>query len=98
MHVDTLEGALIVPTPAVQRGAPGTFVYRVNDERHGVGAAGEARPRRRREDASRGGLKAGDRVVDRRDRQAARRRRIEPSTATRPPPQRPPLRPRRRGR
>ena len=30
MHVDTLPGALIVPTPAVQRGAPGTFVYRVN--------------------------------------------------------------------
>jgi multidrug efflux system membrane fusion protein len=30
MHVDTLAGALIVPTPAVQRGAPGTFVYRVN--------------------------------------------------------------------
>jgi multidrug efflux system membrane fusion protein len=31
--VDTLKGATLVPTAAVQRGAPGTFVYVVNSER-----------------------------------------------------------------
>ncbi len=28
--VDTVRGAVVVPTPAIQRGAPGTFVYLVN--------------------------------------------------------------------
>jgi multidrug efflux system membrane fusion protein len=28
--VDTLHNAVVVPTPAIQRGAPGTFVYLVN--------------------------------------------------------------------
>jgi membrane fusion protein, multidrug efflux system len=32
MHVDTLPDAAVVPTPAVQRGTPGTFVYRVNGD------------------------------------------------------------------
>src|SRR5262249_53980719 len=31
--LDTLKGATIVPSAAVQRGAPGTFVYVVNDDR-----------------------------------------------------------------
>jgi multidrug efflux system membrane fusion protein len=33
MAVETHDDATLVPTPAVQRGAPGTFVYRVNDDR-----------------------------------------------------------------
>jgi multidrug efflux system membrane fusion protein len=32
MAVETHENATLVPSPAVQRGAPGTFVYRVNDD------------------------------------------------------------------
>ncbi len=31
--VDTLKGTTLVPNAAIQRGAPGTFVYVVNDER-----------------------------------------------------------------
>jgi multidrug efflux system membrane fusion protein len=30
MQLDTLKGATVVPTAAIQRGSPGTFVYRVN--------------------------------------------------------------------
>lgn len=33
MAVETHENATLVPTAAIQRGAPGTFVYRVNDDR-----------------------------------------------------------------
>ncbi len=33
MAVETHESATLVPTAAIQRGAPGTFVYRVNDDR-----------------------------------------------------------------
>ncbi|MET0733626.1 MAG: efflux RND transporter periplasmic adaptor subunit, partial [Casimicrobiaceae bacterium] len=32
MLVDTLKGATIVPTAAIQRGSVGAFVYRVNDD------------------------------------------------------------------
>jgi multidrug efflux system membrane fusion protein len=32
MAVETHESATLVPSPAIQRGAPGTFVYRVNDD------------------------------------------------------------------
>jgi multidrug efflux system membrane fusion protein len=32
MQLDTLHGVTVVPTSAVQRGSPGTFVYRVNDD------------------------------------------------------------------
>jgi membrane fusion protein, multidrug efflux system len=31
--VDTLKGATVVPSAAIQRGAPGTFVYLLNDDR-----------------------------------------------------------------
>ncbi|MGE5087666.1 MAG: MdtA/MuxA family multidrug efflux RND transporter periplasmic adaptor subunit [Candidatus Levyibacteriota bacterium] len=31
MNVDTLVGATVIPTPAIQRGSPGTFVYRVEN-------------------------------------------------------------------
>ena len=37
--------ATIVPSAAVQRGAPGTFVYLVKPDEHGRGAAGQARAR-----------------------------------------------------
>jgi len=33
MAVETHDDATLVPSPAIQRGAPGTFVYRVNDDR-----------------------------------------------------------------
>jgi len=33
MAVETHDNATLVPSPAIQRGAPGTFVYRVNDDR-----------------------------------------------------------------
>ena len=32
MQLETLHGVTVVPTSAVQRGTPGTFVYRVNDD------------------------------------------------------------------
>ena len=32
MQVDTLKGATVVPSAAIQRGSVGTFVYRVNDD------------------------------------------------------------------
>jgi membrane fusion protein, multidrug efflux system len=32
MQLETLKGVTIVPSSAVQRGSPGTFVYRVNDD------------------------------------------------------------------
>jgi multidrug efflux system membrane fusion protein len=32
MQLDTLHAVTVVPTSAVQRGSPGTFVYRVNDD------------------------------------------------------------------
>ena len=62
--VNTLHERRQVPTAAIQRGAPGTFVYVINRRQHGVGAAGQARPdRRRRWPRSISGLSAGDRVV-----------------------------------
>jgi multidrug efflux system membrane fusion protein len=32
MQLDTLHGVTVVPSSAVQRGSPGTFVYKVNDD------------------------------------------------------------------
>jgi multidrug efflux system membrane fusion protein len=32
LQLDTLKGATVVPSSAIQRGSPGTFVYRVNDD------------------------------------------------------------------
>jgi multidrug efflux system membrane fusion protein len=32
MQLDTLKGVTVVPSSAVQRGSPGTFVYKVNDD------------------------------------------------------------------
>jgi multidrug efflux system membrane fusion protein len=63
MHVDTLEGALIVPTPAVQRGAPGTFVYRVNANDTVSVQPVKLGPVDGEKSVALEGLKAGDRVV-----------------------------------
>jgi multidrug efflux system membrane fusion protein len=63
MHVDTLEGALIVPTPAVQRGAPGTFVYRVNANDTVSVQPVKLGPVDGEKSVAVEGLKAGDRVV-----------------------------------
>jgi multidrug efflux system membrane fusion protein len=32
LQLDTLKGVTVVPSPAIQRGSPGTFVYRVNED------------------------------------------------------------------
>jgi multidrug efflux system membrane fusion protein len=32
MQLDTMKNVTVVPSSAVQRGSPGTFVYRVNDD------------------------------------------------------------------
>jgi multidrug efflux system membrane fusion protein len=63
MHVDTLEGALIVPTPAVQRGAPGTFVYRVNANDTVSVQPVKLGPVDGEKSVAVEGLKTGDRVV-----------------------------------
>ena len=39
--IDTLKGAIVAPTAAVQRGPSGTFVYVVQPDRQGGGAAGD---------------------------------------------------------
>ena len=63
MHVDTLPDALIVPTPAVQRGAPGTFVYRVNANDTVSVQPVKLGPVDGEKSVAVEGLKAGDRVV-----------------------------------
>jgi multidrug efflux pump subunit AcrA (membrane-fusion protein) len=40
--VDTLQNAVLVPTPAVQSGAPGDYVYLVNADQTGLRAQGDA--------------------------------------------------------
>ncbi len=63
MHVDTLTGALVVPTPAVQRGSPGTFVYRVGDDNTASVQPVKLGPVEGETTVISEGLKAGDRVV-----------------------------------
>ena len=75
MLVQTLRDATLVPTAAIQRGAPGTFVYVVKDDQHGHACAGEARARSQGEvTAIASGRRAGRAGGRRRRRQAARRR------------------------
>ena len=45
--VKTLHNVVTVPTAAIQRGAPGTYVYVINARQHRVGAADQDRPDRR---------------------------------------------------
>ena len=63
MHVDTLAGATVVPTPAVQRGSPGTFVYRVNDDDTVSVQPVKLGPVEGETSVVTEGLNAGDRVV-----------------------------------
>ena len=62
--VKTLHDVVTVPTAAIQRGAPGTYVYVINAGQHRDGAADQDRPdRRTRWSAIKSGLSVGDRVV-----------------------------------
>jgi multidrug efflux system membrane fusion protein len=62
--VRTLTNAVIVPTAAIQRGAPGTFVYRVEPD-HTVAVQKVALgPGDGQKVAILSGLEHGDRVVD----------------------------------
>jgi multidrug efflux system membrane fusion protein len=63
MHVDTLQDATVVPTPAVQRGTPGTFVYRVNDNDTVSVQAVKLGPVDGETTVIAEGVKGGDRVV-----------------------------------
>jgi multidrug efflux system membrane fusion protein len=63
MHVDTLANANVVPTPAVQRGSPGTFVYRVNDDDTVSVQPVKLGPVDGETTVIAEGVKAGDRVV-----------------------------------
>ena len=72
--VDTLQNAVLVPTPAVQSGAPGDYVYLVNAEQHGVGPQGHAGTERRQEHGHCVGALRGQRGRHRRHGPAERRR------------------------
>ena len=48
LHVDTLQNTAIVPSSAIQRGAPGTFVYLVKPDNTASVAGGDARAQHRR--------------------------------------------------
>jgi membrane fusion protein, multidrug efflux system len=61
--VDVLQGAVVVPTSAVQRGAPGTFVYRVNADSTVTAQPVELGPSSGDRVAVKSGLNVGDRVV-----------------------------------
>ena len=63
MHVDTLANSTVVPTPAVQRGSPGTFVYRVNDDNTVSVQPVKLGPVDGETTVIADGVKAGDRVV-----------------------------------
>lgn len=63
MHVDTLANAAVVPTPAVQRGTPGTFVYRVNADNTVSVQPVKLGPVDGETTVITEGVKAGDRVV-----------------------------------
>jgi multidrug efflux system membrane fusion protein len=61
--VDTLQGATIVPTSAIQRGAPGTFVYLVNADSTVTVKPVTLGPANAERIAIQSGLTPGDRVV-----------------------------------
>ena len=62
--VDTLHDATVMPTSAIQRGAPGTFVYLINpDSTVAVKPVDARRPQSGERVAVRSGLSPGDRVV-----------------------------------
>jgi multidrug efflux system membrane fusion protein len=61
--VDTLKNTLLIPTAAVQRGAPGTFVYLVEPNGTVKVQPVKLGPSSATEDAILSGLQAGDRIV-----------------------------------
>jgi multidrug efflux system membrane fusion protein len=61
--VDTLHGARLVPNPAVQRGAPGTFVFRVNPDDTVAVRPITIGPNDATDTVVTRGLRAGDQVV-----------------------------------
>jgi multidrug efflux system membrane fusion protein len=61
--VDTLKGATVVPTAAIQRGAPGAFVYKLNDDQTVTVQPVKLGPANGDRVAVEQGLSAGDRVV-----------------------------------
>ncbi len=61
--VDTLKGATVVPSAAIQRGAPGTFVYLLNDDQTVTVKTVELGPANGDRVAIKSGLSPGDRVV-----------------------------------
>src|SRR5262249_42719828 len=61
--VDTLSGTEVVPTSAIQRGAPGTFVYVVGEDRKVSVRKVELGPVDGERIAIKSGLKPGERVV-----------------------------------
>jgi multidrug efflux system membrane fusion protein len=61
--VDTLRDTAVVPTSAIQRGAPGTFVYLVGDDSTVSVRKVELGPVDGERIAIKSGLKTGERVV-----------------------------------
>ena len=61
--VDTLKNAVLVPTPAVQTGAPGNYVYVVNDNNTVALTKVTPGPSDGKQTAILAGLKAGEKVV-----------------------------------
>ncbi|HEV2302385.1 MAG TPA: efflux RND transporter periplasmic adaptor subunit [Stellaceae bacterium] len=84
--VDTLRNTLLVPTAAVQRGAPGTYVYLVEPKGTVKVQAVKLGPASATEDAVLSGLDAGQQVVvDGADRlQAGAKVRVVAPAATKP--------------
>jgi len=63
MQLDTLHAVTVVPTSAVQRGSPGTFVYRVNDDSTVSVQLVKLGPAEGETTVIESGLKPGERVV-----------------------------------
>jgi multidrug efflux system membrane fusion protein len=61
--VDTLKGATVIPSAAIQRGAPGTFVYQLNDDQTVTVKPVKLGPANGDRVAVEQGLSPGDRVV-----------------------------------
>ncbi len=61
--VDSLRGTTVIPTSAVQRGAPGTFVYLIGSDNAVTVKPVDLGPSSGERIAVRAGLSAGDRVV-----------------------------------
>jgi len=61
--IDTLRDAVVAPSAAIQRGAPGTFVFLVKDDRTVAVTPVKLGPQQGERVAVMSGLSAGDRVV-----------------------------------